>query len=53
MTQHKLSSRELARGLVTDRFKSIPINRAYATSLKLLMILQYKITQELNTKRQY
>ena len=30
MTQHKLSSRELARGLVTDRFKSIPINRAYA-----------------------
>ena len=33
MTQHKLSSRELARGLVTDRFKSIPINRAYANGL--------------------
>ena len=38
--QRQLNSRELARGWVTDRFKTISINIAHATSLKLLLIFQ-------------
>ena len=38
--QHQLNSRELARGWVIDRFKTISINLAHATSLKLLLIFQ-------------
>ena len=38
--QRQLNSRELARGWVIDRFKTISINIAHATSLKLLLIFQ-------------
>ena len=48
--QRQLNSRELARGWVIDRFKTISINLAHATSLKLLLIFQYKIIQKLKQK---